>query len=62
MGVGGGQDGKGGSLGTLVRTLHTSKPTGAVTAKKGREELTSWSYNEHFFVVAFYFKFFVFFF
>lgn len=41
----------------LVRTLHTSKPTGAVTAKRGREELTSWSCNEHFFVVAFYFKF-----
>lgn len=41
----------------LVRTLHTSKPTGAVMAKRGREELTSWSCNERFFVVAFYLKF-----
>lgn len=31
-----------------MRTPHTSKPTGAVTAKKGREEMTSWSHNEHF--------------
>ena len=33
---------------TSVRTPNISKPTGAVTAKRGREELTSWSYNEYF--------------
>lgn len=40
-----------------VRTLHASKPTGAVAAKEGRKELTTWSYKS-IFMVAFYFKFF----